>query len=103
MSVMHTLRWLGLAPGTQLADLMGTKGQRKGGMKSSHMHKVGPVLQLNGVHSDQRPLTVSLQVIHCGRSLSTSLCQQLFAGVMQHLHNVVMTTSASLLVLSRLC
>lgn len=55
-------RWIGLAAGSKLADLMGTKGQKKGGLKSSHMHKNGLQQQLNGLHTDGRPLTVSLQV-----------------------------------------
>lgn len=54
---------MGLPAGTQLADLMGTKGHRKGGLKSSSTHKAGPCRQLNSLHADRRPLAVSLQVL----------------------------------------
>lgn len=53
---------MGLPAGTQLADLMGTKGHKKGGLKSSSMHKSGPCKQLNALHADARPLLISLQV-----------------------------------------
>ena len=41
---------------------MGNKGTKKGGMKGSQKAKTGPIKELDGVHPDGRPLTVSLQV-----------------------------------------
>lgn len=51
-----------LSPDTQLSDLMGSRGTKKGGMKGSYKSKAGPIKELEGVHPDGRPLTVSLQV-----------------------------------------
>jgi hypothetical protein len=41
---------------------MGSRGTKKGGMKGSYKSKAGPIKELEGVHPDGRPLTVSLQV-----------------------------------------
>jgi hypothetical protein len=57
-------RFLALGPGTQLADLMGTKGPKKGGMKGTKS-KSGPVKELNGLHTDGRPMRLSVQVHEC--------------------------------------
>lgn len=54
-------RFLALGPGTTLADLMGTKGPKKGGMKGAK-GKSGPVKELSAAHSDGRRMTVLVQV-----------------------------------------
>lgn len=54
-------RYLALGPGTQLADLMGTKGPKKGGMKGTKS-KSGPIKELSGLHTDGRPMRLSVQV-----------------------------------------
>lgn len=42
---------------------MGITSTKKGGMKKSHAHRVGPVHQLQGVHADGRTVGVSLQAV----------------------------------------
>lgn len=61
MSKLVACRFLALGPGTTLADLMGTKGPKKGGMKGAK-GKSGPIKELSAAHSDSRPMTVSVQV-----------------------------------------
>lgn len=55
-------RWIKLPHGTELADLMGTKGAKKGGLRKSSRVRVGPTRVVTGVHLDRRPLQLQLQV-----------------------------------------
>jgi hypothetical protein len=61
LHVVCACRFLALGPGTQLADLVGTKGPKKGGMKGTKS-KSGPIKELSGLHSDGRPMRLSVQV-----------------------------------------
>jgi hypothetical protein len=45
---------------------MGTKGTKKGGLKSSRVRKIGPRLMINSMHEDRRPVQVVVQVSHLG-------------------------------------
>lgn len=45
-----------------LSDLMGTNNQKKGGMKKTHLHRVGAKKTYTGMHGDGRPLQISFQV-----------------------------------------
>lgn len=42
---------------------MGITATKKGGMKKTHAHKVGPIRHLQGLHTDGRSLGVSLQAV----------------------------------------
>jgi hypothetical protein len=55
-------RWLSLPADTTTDDLMGTKGTKKGGLKSSRTRKIGPHLMVNSMHEDRRPVSVVVQV-----------------------------------------
>jgi hypothetical protein len=42
---------------------MGHTGQKKGGMKQAHVHKVGPKKTLTGRHADGGTLSISFQAV----------------------------------------
>ena len=56
-------RYVALPASTQLEDLVGITAAKKGGMKKAHAHRVGPVRQLQGLHTDGRALSISLQAV----------------------------------------
>jgi hypothetical protein len=41
---------------------MGTKGTKKGGLKSTRVRKIGPRLMVNSMHEDRRPVSIVVQV-----------------------------------------
>jgi hypothetical protein len=58
-------RWLSLPADSTTDDLMGTKGTKKGGLKSSRVRKIGPRLMVTSMHEDKRPVSIVVQVRNC--------------------------------------
>eukprot|EP00882_Tetradesmus_deserticola_P006573 GHRQ01006917.1.p1 GENE.GHRQ01006917.1~~GHRQ01006917.1.p1 ORF type:complete len:1485 (+),score=562.58 GHRQ01006917.1:723-5177(+) len=94
-------QWLSLPADSTTDDLMGTKGTKKGGLKSSRVRKIGPRLMVNSMHEDRRPVSIVVQACVKEGSLNDRLLVALkvskpLAGAPGVLASLIATEAAGL-------